>query len=323
MLKHVLEILDILDDPSADGKRVLAYLDSVAGPAGSGAQVERVSGDAGHTDFVRVLIPGTRGRTAGGDASTLGVIGRLGGIGARPDVAGFVSDGDGAAAALSAAAKLLTMQSRGDELAGDVLISTHVCPNAPTQPHDPVPFMDSPVDMATMNDHEISEAMDAVLSIDTTKGNQVINHRGVALSPTVRKGYILRVSETLSEVVATVTGEPLVTFPITTQDITPYGNGVFHLNSILQPAIATAAPVVGLAITSAATVAGCATGASHEIDIAAAARVAVEAAKGIGAGTVSFSDEAEFAILQSRYGSLSRLQTLGRDPDDPDDEGTR
>jgi hypothetical protein len=26
--------------------------------------------------------------------------------------------------------------------------------------------------------------MDAVLSIDTTKGNRIINHRGLALSPT-------------------------------------------------------------------------------------------------------------------------------------------
>ncbi|WP_037363098.1 DUF1177 domain-containing protein [Amycolatopsis orientalis] len=311
MLKHVLELLEILDDPAVTGKEVVAYLDAVAGADGSGAEITTVPGPAGKTDFVRVRVAGTRGRTAGGDAPTLGVVGRLGGVGARPEVTGFVSDGDGAAAALAAAAKLLSMRARGDVLAGDVLIGTHICPDAPTLPHDPVPFMNSPVDIATMNSYELSDEMAAVLSIDTTKGNRVINHRGLALSPTVRSGYILRVSEGLGELLEAVTGAPLVTYPITTQDITPYGNGVYHLNSILQPATATDAPVVGLAITSAATVAGCATGASHETDIAAAARYAVEVAKQFGAGALQFHDEAEFAVLQARYGSMAHLQTLG------------
>ncbi|MYW97867.1 DUF1177 domain-containing protein [Amycolatopsis rubida] len=311
MLKHVLELLEILDDPAVTGKEVVAYLDAVAGADGSGAEITTVPGPAGKTDFVRVRVSGSRGRTAGGDAPTLGVVGRLGGVGARPEVTGFVSDGDGAAAALAAAAKLLSMRARGDVLAGDVLIGTHICPDAPTLPHDPVPFMNSPVDIATMNSYELSAEMAAVLSIDTTKGNRVINHRGLALSPTVRSGYILRVSEGLGELLEAVTGAPLVTYPITTQDITPYGNGVYHLNSILQPATATDAPVVGLAITSAATVAGCATGTSHETDIAAAARYAVEVAKQFGAGALHFHDETEFASLRARYGSMAHLQTLG------------
>ena len=46
------------------------------------------------------------------------------------------------------------------------------------------------------------------------------------------------------------TGKLPVTFPLTIQDITPYGNGLYHFNSILQPATATRAPVVGIAITS-------------------------------------------------------------------------
>ncbi|WP_262402611.1 DUF1177 domain-containing protein [Actinomadura sp. CNU-125] len=205
------------------------------------------------------------------------------------------------------------MRYRGDVLDGDVVIATHVCPDAPTQPHDPVPFMDSPVDIAVMNEHEVTSDMDAVLSIDTTKGNTIINHRGLALSPTVKQGYILRVSDALAALLAVVTGEPAVTYPITTQDITPYGNGVYHLNSILQPATATDAPVVGLAVTAASAVPGCATGASHETDIAAAARFAVEAAKAFGAGTLAFHDRDEYEALVARYGSLAHLQTLGRD----------
>ena len=34
-------------------------------------------------------------------------------------------------------------------------MATHICPHAPTRPHDPVPFMDSPVDIATMNEYEV------------------------------------------------------------------------------------------------------------------------------------------------------------------------
>ncbi|MGW3471770.1 DUF1177 domain-containing protein [Saccharopolyspora sp. NPDC000995] len=313
MLKHVLDVVDLLDDPKITGASVVAYLDAVAGESGL-ATSTTVEGHQGTTDFVQVLIPGSGGKTSGGDAPTLGVVGRLGGIGARPEVTGFVSDGDGAAAAISTAAKLLSMRARGDVLPGDILISTHVSPDAPTRPHEPVPFMDSPVGIATMNAHEVSDGMDAVLSIDTTKGNRIINHKGLALSPTVKQGWVLRVADRLGTLLETVTGEPLVTYPVTTQDITPYGNGVYHINSILQPATATDAPVVGLAIVAATAVPGCATGASHEADIAAAARYAVEVAKEFGAGQLTFHDQAEFDKLVARYGSLAHLQTMGALP---------
>lgn len=315
MLKYVLDIVDLLDDPSVTGHQVATHLDEAAGPEGSGAQVTTVPGERGSTDFVLLRVPGRHGRASGGTARTLGVVGRLGGIGARPDVTGMVSDADGAAAALATATKLLTMRRRGDTLAGDVLIATHICPTAPTEPHEPVPFMGSPVDIATMNAHEVTTDMEAVLSIDTTKGNSVVNHRGLALSPTVRQGWVLRVPERLAELLGVVTGEPTVTFPVTTQDITPYGNGVHHINSILQPATATAAPVVGLALTSAAVVPGCGTGASHETDIATAARYAVEVAKEYGDGRLDFHDADEFDNLRNRYGSLAHLQTLGSAPE--------
>ena len=314
MLKYVLDLVELLDDPQANGKTVAEYLDAAAGAEGSSAQVTTVAGERGSTDFVSVRVPGSRGRTAGGDARTLGVVGRLGGIGARPEVTGLVSDADGAISALAAAAKLLDMRRRGDVLPGDVIIATHICPDAPTEPHDPVPFMGSPVDIATMNRHEVTGEMEAVLSIDTTKGNRVINHKGLALSPTVKEGWVLRVNEQLGELLAVVTGEPLVTYPVTTQDITPYGNGAHHINSILQPSTATAAPVIGLAITSAAAVPGCGTGASHESDIASAARYAVEVAKAYGDGRLDFHDAVEFDNLVSRYGSLTHLQTFGRTP---------
>ncbi|MEE2046078.1 DUF1177 family protein [Nocardiopsis tropica] len=42
-----------------------------------------------------MTIPGTDGASSGGSAPTLGILGRLGGLGARPEQIGFVSDGDG------------------------------------------------------------------------------------------------------------------------------------------------------------------------------------------------------------------------------------
>ena len=74
--------------------------------------------------MVKVVIPGEKGREMEGEAPTIGILGRLGGLGARPERVGFVSDGDGALAALTAATKLLDMQKKGDYLQGDVIVST-------------------------------------------------------------------------------------------------------------------------------------------------------------------------------------------------------
>ncbi len=88
---------------------------------------------------------------------------------------------------MAAALKLAQMHKNGDVLEGDVILSTHICPDAPTQEHFPVPFMDSPIDMELCNRMDVDEGMDAILSIDTTKGNRVINLNGIAISNTTRK----------------------------------------------------------------------------------------------------------------------------------------
>ena len=101
-------------------------------------------------------------------------------------------------------------------------------------------------------------------------------------------------------------------FALSQQDITPYGNGLYHLNSILQPATATKAPVVGVAVTTETTVAGCATGATHLEDLEDAGRFMLEAAKAFGNGLCSFYDEEEFGRIQKLYGSMEHFQTLGK-----------
>ena len=125
LVRQMLEIYDLLDTPQASGEAVAALLRE------RGAQdvtVTVVGGNQGTTDCVKVVIPGRHGKSTGGDAPTLGIVGRLGGIGARPEMIGQVSDGDGALAALTVALKLAEMHHNDDILEGDVIIGTDVEP---------------------------------------------------------------------------------------------------------------------------------------------------------------------------------------------------
>ncbi|MEN6500466.1 MAG: DUF1177 domain-containing protein [Rectinema sp.] len=309
MLKQVIEVYELLDDAGVDGRRVSDFLRE---KGLENIEVREIRGERGKTDFIKAVIPGLAGKSSGGDSPTLGIIGRLGGIGARPERIGLVSDADGAIAALACASKLAEMIRKGDRLTGDVIVATHICPNAPTQSHVPVPFMGSPVDMRAMNTYEVDPKMDAILSIDTTKGNRIVNHRGFAVSPTVKEGWILRVSEDVLDIVEWSTGNSPLVLPITMQDITPYGNELFHLNSILQPCTATKAPVIGVAITAVRPVPGCGTGASRETDIEETARFCIEVAKSFTSGTCRFYSEQEFSRLKQLYGPMNHLQTEGK-----------
>ncbi|MCI9228330.1 MAG: DUF1177 domain-containing protein [Dorea sp.] len=309
LFKQLIDAYEIIDSSRADGERVADYLKMIRPSAQ--IKVYPLVGPNGSTDMLKVMIPGVIGKSKGGSAPTIGLLGRLGGLGARPERIGYVSDGDGALVAIALAAKLLSMQNKGDFLDGDVMISTHICPDAPTAPHKPVPFMGSPVEMSQVNTEELSPELDAVLSVDTTKGNRIMNARGFAISPTVKEGYILRTSEDLLDIMQITTGKLPRVFALTQQDITPYGNDLYHINSILQPATATKAPVVGVAVTTETVVPGCATGASHMEDLDEAARFMLETAKAFGKGTLKFYDEDEFSRIQSLYGSMNHFQTLG------------
>ena len=308
LIKQVIEVFDLLDTAYASGADVKRYLES---KGDANVRVKTIKDGKYSTDFIKIVISGRNGKTAGGNAPTLGIVGRLGAIGARPEVTGYVSDGDGALCPLGAASKLIDMKRKGDALSGDVIICTQICPNAPTQPHTPVPFMGSPVDMATMNREEVDTEMDAILSIDTTKGNCVINSNGFAISQTVKEGYILRYSSDVLDIMQRTTGKAPHTFGVSIQDITPYGNSLYHLNSILQPATATNAPVIGVAVTTELPVAGCATGASHFVDVEETARFVTEVAKAFCEGKCSFYDQAEFELLVKKYGKMDHLQTMG------------
>ncbi len=308
LLNEVLDLLPLLDSANISGKQIKEFF---IREGAENVETFRVEGDKGFTDFISINILGKNEIEDVKQVKTLGIIGRLGGIGARPSRTGFVSDGDGALAALACALKLVRMKKKGDTLTGNVCVRTHICPHAPVKPHNPVPFMNSPVDMEIMNRYEVSEDMDAIISIDTTKGNRIVNHKGIAITPTVKAGYILPVSDDLVNLYEQVCGINCVVLPLSMQDITPYSNNLYHINSILQPATATEVPVVGLAITASTPVAGCATGASHEIDIALAASYTLEIAKEFIANNLEFYNKEEYEKLERLYGSMRHLQTRG------------
>jgi len=308
LLKEIIKAFELLDDPRASGERAASKVREIDPQAE--VEVRTVRGDRGSTDFIKLVIPGSNGRSKGGGAPTLGIIARHGGVGARPECIGAVSDADGAIVAIATVLKLIDMRQKGDLLKGDVIIATHICPNAPTAPHDPVPFMGSPVDMETMNRLEVDEGMEAILSVDATKGNEVINYNGFAVSPTVKEGYILKVSNDLLRIMRLVTGRPPVTFPLATADITPYGNGLQHINSIMQPSTATDSPVVGVATTSGAVIPGIGTGVNDPLVLESTARYCLEVAKDYGNGSCNLYEEEEFRMAVKLYGPMKHLQAL-------------
>lgn len=304
--KQVIDAYELLDSAIVDGAAVAGFLRD---RGVEDIEIRRMTSAAHYTDVVRVRVRGADPR-----APKLGVIGKLGGIGARPAQIGIVSDADGAIAAIAIAAKLGTMTANGDTLPGDVIITTHVCPSAPTRPHHPVPFMSAPVDRDALSRAEVDEEMGAILSIDTSRGNRIVNHKGIAITPTVRQGYILPVSTDLVDLLEYVSARRAVVMPISTQDVTPYANGLFHINSILQPAVYTKAPVIGVAVTAETAVPGCATGANQLDDIELAVRFSIEVAKAFGKRACKFHDEEQFDKLVELYGPMQHLQTAGRGP---------
>lgn len=302
-IKHVIEIIDLLEDPKVCGSSVKEFFEERS--LDVQIKLETLTSERGSTDFIELRIPGTEGKSHGGTAPTLGVIGRLGGIGARPTYIGMVSDADGAIVALSVAYKLSELKKKGDALPGDVVIATHICPNAPTKPYKPVAMMESPIDIYALLSKEVPTDADAILSVDATKANWVIKHTGFAITPTVKEGWILKVSPDLIDIFVRVTGEPPVVVPITMQDVTPFSTPVYHINSMMQPWLYTSAPVVGVAITAKIALPGSATGVTNFISLEQATRFVAEVAKDFTAGRAKFFDPEEWEALIKSHGPVS------------------
>lgn len=262
-------------------------------------------------DLVEICIKGTDGKSRKGSAPTLCVAGSLGGIGGRPEVSGIVSDADGALVALAVANKLLSMAGSGDAVLGDVVVRTTICPNAPTMPHDPVPFMSSYVSFEELKRRITFTDADAIVVTETSRGNRVANFPLFGITPTVKEGWILRVSDDALNTMQNVTGEAARVIPLSMQDLTPIDNGVHHLNGLGELPEGTTAPCLGVGLTSILPVSGAASGVTTPCALEAAVRFVVEIAKYFARGKFHFYDEAEFDVLKRRYGSMAHLFTHG------------
>ena len=93
LMKQIIDAYEVLDSTYVTGEKVKEYLLGIKPDAN--IEVYELVGPKGSTDMLKVRIPGKNGKMNGGDAPTIGLLGRLGGIGARPERIGFVSDGDG------------------------------------------------------------------------------------------------------------------------------------------------------------------------------------------------------------------------------------
>jgi hypothetical protein len=307
MLKHVIESFELLSSPLITGDRVA---DVVGSRGATDIRVTTVEEKA-RTQFIRFTIPGTGSTASAKTARTLGLVGNLGGLSGNPEIRGLVSDADGAVTALAIALRLLDLRAAGESLSGNVIVSTHICTSAPTIPHEPVPFMGNPTFKAiTKTRNYVDPAMEAILHIETSRANRVVNARGFAITPTIKEGYILRVSNHLMDIYQNVTGQWPVIVPLGTIDLTPIDNGLYHLNGMAQENLVTDAPIVGVALTSAMPIAGSTSGASQIMDIEAAARFAMEVAKGYTAGRVDFYDASEFEKIIELYGSMKHLRKV-------------
>ena len=306
-LKSTMAIYDLLDCAYVDGKKVCRFFTE----AGAAASWKRLVGAQGSTDLVEIRIPGSKGRQAGGTSPTLCIAGSLGGIGGRPTISGIVSDADGAIVALACANKAIDMANKGDRLCGDLVVRTTICPNAPTMPHHPVPFMNSYVDFVTLKKEIIDNSADAVVITETSRGNRVANYPVFGITPTVKDGWILSVSEDAVDAMERVTGEPARVIPLSMQDITPVTNGVHHLNGLGEMPAGAQMPSIGVGLTAPLPISGAAPGVTSVTHLEQAVRFVMEVAKSFTAGQFSFYQEEEYAELTRRYGRMSALFTEG------------
>ena len=304
LMGEVVEAWKLVDRPDASGEQIRAFCAKYYTIVPT---VTRLVNEDRSTDVLEWRFSGSNGKSRGGTAPTLAICGRLGGVGGRPYHVGTVSDADGAVSVLAAAFKLSAAYDLNEPTEGDVLIITHICPNAPTRDSIVKGQMDSPVPMERLLNFEAPAAADALISVDTTRGHRIINHTGIAVTATLLDGYLLRVSEDILTLYSDVTNDLPHVLPVTMQDMLAHDAGIYRINSIMIPGNVFEGPLIGLATVSTSLVYGFAASAAPPSTLEVAARFCVEAARRYGRGLLSFYDEKEFAKIVARFGTMSAL----------------
>ncbi len=297
--KEIAIAYEILNRHDASSDSVLSLLRS---HGLTNVSVKRVEVNDVYSDFIRILIPGVSGKTYGMSSPTIGVVGRLSGIKMENLPLSLVSDADGAIAAIALALRLAALHGSNEGPLGDVIITTQIALQSSAKIHLPAALTSSPIDTRVACMHEVDPDMDAVISIAVCRATRWVNADGIAVTPTVKDGYILPPCDSLLNILETVTGRLPVVFPLTTYDITPIDNGLYHVNSIIQPSLATGSPVIGVALTSVNLVPGITLRHNDLSDVGLATRFTLEVVFGFTSGSLQFYDAQELRQAKAKYG---------------------
>lgn len=298
MLKDVLDVMDFMTSPTASVDEYLRLLPE------NQIKVFRevVETEKGAMEFLKLLIPGSRGKWAGGDTKTLGIIGSLGALRIPGDNNALVSDADGCLVALSVALRLARMASRGQVLPSDVLVSTHICQQGHSIPHDPYPFVMSPIPSQLKHPRLVDKEMDAIVAVETCKSNKLVSHKGFAITHVAKEGLLLRVHADMIHIMEMVTGKLPVIFPVSQQDLTPYELGIHHVCGMMLGNLFTDAPVMGVPLTTESQTWPAWTNVSHPDVLEQAGRFCLEAAARFGVGDCRMYYEDDYIGMKKYFG---------------------
>lgn len=196
LFKHLIELYELLDSPQASGAIVADYLKAIDPECT--VETYPLEGPKGITDMVRVRIPGAHGKSSGrrrADHRSARPLGRFGST-SRTHRIRIRRRWRTHRARLRRKAARHAQERRRSTWRR---IREHACVPAcahhaaqtravhglcPRPPRPSMPKRSHPSSMP-------------FLVVDTTKGNRIANNRGFAISPTVKQGVVMRVSEDL------------------------------------------------------------------------------------------------------------------------------
>jgi hypothetical protein len=302
MLQEILDILDFMTTPRASVADFAKLL-----PAGTHSlRSDELVVEGREMTFVKILFPGRRGKSTGGNTRTLGVIGSLGALRVPGENLALVSDADGCLVALALALRLARMAAKGQVLANDVLISTQLCHDGRAEPHDPYPFVMSPIPSRLKHPRLVDPSMDGLVVVETCKSNKLVSHKGFAITHVAKEGMLLRLHANLIHIQEMVTGRLPVIFPVSQQDLTPYETGIHHVCGMMLPGLYTDAPVLGVPLTTEAQTWPAWTNVAHAPELDQAGRFCLEVATRFGLGECEFFYEDDYQAMKRFYGTLPR-----------------
>lgn len=310
MLEQLSKAFNSCDMPEVNGTRLVEYLNSLGACE---VQVLDVCGLNRTYKTLKVTISGTHGAISGGNSPTLGIIGQCGGQSLSQKTKEHIPDYIGTNVVLFAAARILKMIKSGNTLRGDVILSVQISSDSPAS----VTSKCKEPCKKALTHSEVSLLMDAVISIGSYRGGKIGNSKGIAISPTVKEGYILKTSDDLWNLAKRKMGVSPMGLPLSQQDIIPFEKGLPQAHTILQPSTATSAPVIGIAIQN-EMISGkrIDTSLLEKIEISehiieSMGHFLVDVATAFTNNECSFFDEQEYTLLRTSYGDMSHFQHIG------------